>query len=74
MNTAKQGGMRKMKDKILPLFLELYKKRKCTYKELAQACDCSERTAMRIVDTITPYVPLIVLRGCKGGGNSSQRL
>ncbi len=54
-------------DKPLRAFLTLYKKRKCTYRELAEACECSTRTAMRIVDLLTPYIPLRVERGRWGG-------
>ena len=54
-------------DKAIRLFLILYEKRKCTYRELAERCEISTRTAMRIVDALTPYIPITVERGRWGG-------
>lgn len=47
--------------------LTILRKRKVTYKELAEECDCSVRTVIRAIDVITPYVPIITIRGCRGG-------
>lgn len=61
-------------DKILRAFLLLYKKRKVTCNEIAEACECSTRTAMRIVDSLSLCVPLTTQRGARGGGNPFRRL
>ena len=60
-------------DKAIRLFLILYEKRKCTYRELAERCEISTRTAMRIVDALTPYIPITVERG-RWGGKTSRKL
>lgn len=56
-----------MTETPLRVFLALYKRKKLTIRELANICECSTRTVMRAIDCITPFVPLTISRGRKGG-------
>lgn len=53
--------------KELVVFLVLYRKKKSTYSELARICECSTRTIARVIDNLTPYVPIYCERGRNGG-------